>query len=246
MKSLIIIITILYSFVLSQEKILFIGNSFTFYWNLPSIVQAMTDSSGLNIEIYQSTAGGASLKQHWMGDKNLKTRTLINNNKYDVIVLQDYSTNPLLNTVESLDYFSRFIELANNKNIKSILYGTWMFPAIPYKNSYGKDPIIDNLKPISTKYNIPIAPVGTAFRLFQKSFPEISLYTSDNKHPSPVGSYLAACIFYRVITGKKTKGLPRRFTTKDKDGKKIYINIVEKDAALKCQSIADQINLRQY
>ena len=246
MKSLIIIITFLYSFVLSQEKILFIGNSFTFYWNLPSIVQAMANSSDLNIEIYQSTAGGASLKQHWMGDKNLKTRALINNNKYDAIVLQDYSTNPLLNTVESLDYFSRFIELANNKNIKSILYGTWMFPAIPYKNSYGKDPIIDNLKPISRKYNTPIAPVGTAFRLFQKSFPGISLYTSDNKHPSPVGSYLAACIFYRVITGEKTKGLPRRFTTKDKDGKKIYINIVEKDAALKCQSIADQIILQQY
>mgnify|MGYP001366777289 FL=1 len=57
MKSLIIIITFLYSFVLSQEKILFIGNSFTFYWNLPSIVQAMANSSDLNIEIYQSTAG---------------------------------------------------------------------------------------------------------------------------------------------------------------------------------------------
>ena len=89
---------------------------------------------------------------------------------------------------------------------------------MPIKSSYGKDPIISNLIPLSKEFNVPIAPVGTAFRLFQERYPNISLFTSDNKHPSPVGTYLAACIFYRMITKKNSKGLPRRFTTEDKNG----------------------------
>ena len=246
MKSLSIILSFLFSFILSQEKILFVGNSFTFYWNLPSLVNEMCNYSGDIVDIYQSTAGGATLKQHWVGDKNLKTMDLLKENKYSLIILQDHSPNPILKTKESLEYFSRFIKIAKKNSSRSIIYGTWTYPSMPIKSSYGKDPIISNLIPLSKEFNVPIAPVGTAFRLFQERYPNISLFTSDNKHPSPVGTYLAACIFYRMITKKNSKGLPRRFTTEDKNGKKIYINIVEKITAEKCQLLADSIILQQY
>ena len=112
MKSLSIILSFLFSFILSQEKILFVGNSFTFYWNLPSLVNEMCNYSGDIVDIYQSTAGGATLKQHWVGDKNLKTMDLLKENKYSLIILQDHSQNPILKTKESLEYFSRFIKIA--------------------------------------------------------------------------------------------------------------------------------------
>ncbi|MGA0274347.1 MAG: hypothetical protein ACO3J1_08215 [Flavobacteriaceae bacterium] len=53
----------------NQEKILFVGNSFTFYWNLPSQVEQMAKQQQIQWEITQSTAGGATLRDHWQGNK---------------------------------------------------------------------------------------------------------------------------------------------------------------------------------
>ena len=236
----------IFSSIFSQnkEKILFVGNSFTFYWNLPSIVESMAAEKEIFLDIHQSTAGGASLKQHWFGDKNLNTKKLIESGDYSTIILQDYSSNPLLKTKESNEYFNRFIQLVKSNQGQPIIYGTWMFRSISSKKYKGSDPIQNALKPISTKTNTPIAPVGTAFRLFQEKHPEIPIFTSDNKHPSAVGSYLAACIFYKILTGKSPLGLSRRFERKDEYGKKIFLMMVEKGVATKCQTIVDEMFLK--
>ena len=108
----------IFSSIFSQnkEKILFVGNSFTFYWNLPSIVESMAAEKEIFLDIHQSTAGGASLKQHWFGDKNLNTKKLIESGDYSTIILQDYSSNPLLKTKESNEYFNRFIQLVKSNH----------------------------------------------------------------------------------------------------------------------------------
>ena len=103
------------------QKILFVGNSFTFYFNMPLVVESMAKEKGIEIDIYQSTAGGASLKDHWDGNKNLSTVEKIKQGQFDTIILQDYSTNPLANTLESLKYFNKFISLAKSHNAKVII-----------------------------------------------------------------------------------------------------------------------------
>ena len=225
------------------EKVLFVGNSFTFYFNLPLVVESMADEKGVGLDVYQSTAGGASLKDHWIGKKSLSTKSKIQNGKFDKIILQDYSTNPVNKTAESLDYFSRFINLAKSVDAKVYIYGTWPVPVMQGKGYNGIDPIQHALKPLSSQ-NATLIPVGTAFRLFQAEYPEISLYTSDNKHPSPVGTYLAACVFLKVLTGKSPKGLYRRFDRKDENGKKIFLGMVEKTDAKKCQQIVELMNIK--
>ena len=49
----------------APQRILFIGNSYTFFWNLPQNLASMAASQNLSIEARQSTASGASLEQHW-------------------------------------------------------------------------------------------------------------------------------------------------------------------------------------
>ena len=100
------------------------------------------------------------------------------------------------------------------------------------------------MKSITEKTNSRVAPVGTAFRLFQKAHPSIPVFTSDNKHPSAVGTYLAACVFFKMITGESPIGLERRFERKDEFGKKVFLGMIEKGAALKCQTIVDKINIK--
>ena len=58
-------------------KVLFIGNSFTFYFNLPLVVESMAEVKGVDLDVYQSTAGGVSLKDHWSENEKLSTRTIL-------------------------------------------------------------------------------------------------------------------------------------------------------------------------
>ena len=237
---------ILITFISAQEKILFIGNSFTFYWNLPSLVESMAHEKGILLDIYQSTAGGATLKDHWEGKRGLESKKVLKEHVFSTIILQDHSTSPLLKTNESKEYFNRFIKLINKKKSEVILYGTWIYPASPLigKSFNGTDPIQHVLKSIADQTNSRMAPVGTAFRLFQDKHSEISVFTSDNKHPSAVGTYLAACVFFKMLTGESPLGLERRYERKDEYGKKVFLGMVEKGAALKCQKLVDEMEIK--
>ena len=236
---------ILITFISAQEKILFLGNSFTFYWNLPSLVESMAKEKGILLDIYQSTAGAATLKDHWEGKRGLQSMKVLKEHDFSTIILQDHSTSPLLKTVESREYFNRFIKLINKKKSEVILYGTWTYPASPLigKSFIGADPIQYVLKPIADQTNSRMAPVGTAFRLFQEKHPEISVFTSDNKHPSAVGTYLAACVYLKMLTGESPLGLQRRYERKDEYGKKVFLGMVEKGVALKCQKLVDEMEI---
>ena len=228
---------------IEPEKILFVGNSFTFYFNLPLVVESMAEEKSIKLNVVQSTAGGASLKDHWDGKKKLSTKSIIQKNSFSKIILQDYSTNPVMKKTESMKYFKKFIDLINKQKAEIYLYGTWPVPMMEGKEFPGIDPIQEALKPLESD-NIQIVPVGTAFRLFQKKHPNISLFTSDNKHPSPVGVYLAACVFLKTLTGTSPDGLYRRFDRKDENGKKIFLGMVEKSDAKKCQAIISKMDIK--
>ena len=59
------------------KKVLFVGNSYTYFWNLPQNVSLMATDQGINIETAQSTVGGTTWAQHWRGEKGLETRSRI-------------------------------------------------------------------------------------------------------------------------------------------------------------------------
>ena len=70
-------------------------------------------------------------------------------------------------------------------------------------------------KAADTLHGIRI-PVGDAFAVSTEEYPEIDLYTEDDYHPSPCGTYLAACLFYQAITGNssETLGIPDSISEK--------------------------------
>jgi len=71
--------------------------------------------------------------------------------------------------------------------------------------------------------------------------PDISLYDPDQTHPSPTGTYLTACAFYRFFTKRAAKGLPNRLTTLDQDGEKTYLMILPYGDAQFCQAVVDEV-----
>ena len=245
MRKLLLTILYLFSCLAAQDKntenILFIGNSFTFYWNLPLVVEAMANERNYNYDINQSTASSSSLKDHWLENYELKSKTLIATGKYDRVVLQDHSLNPLQNLVESRMYFTDFIEWIIANNGTPYIYATWMYKDISNNNYDALDPIQHALKPLVDKTGSVMVPIDQAFRVFQQSHPNIPIFMSDNKHPSPVGTYLAACVYFRIFTGESPMGLSRRYERKDENGKKIFLGMVQKYSAKICQEIVDEI-----
>ena len=49
---------------LKTKKVLMIGNSFTFYWNLPQVIECMFKEKNINITVDQKTIGGSNLAKH--------------------------------------------------------------------------------------------------------------------------------------------------------------------------------------
>lgn len=245
-----IILLILFSqisWAQKQEKVLFVGNSFTFYWNLPSQLEKMVLEQNIVWDVNQSTAGGATLRDHWKGNKDLKTKEILSQTTYDKVIFQDHSTYPIKNIDTTEYYFLKLKKLLNSQT-KIYLYATWHYPNFPVEGLIIDDSkqIEINLRTISNKYkDIEIIPVGRAFDLFSSKYPDIKLLTDDKKHPSHNGTYLAACVFYASLTGKSSKGLNRRYEDKDSNGKKIYYSIVEEIAASKLQAVADEIVFSQ-
>ena len=231
------------SFIFGQ-KVLFVGNSFTFYWNLPAMVESMAEQKGIKMDIFQSTAGSATLEDHWEGKRDLESVSNIKHGKYDFVILQDHSTYPLENTQISEEYFQKFIELIKSTKAEPVIYSTWMYPGISDQSYNILDPINYNLSSMASLNGVRLAPVGRVFRFFKEANPDISLHTSDDKHPSPVGTYLAACVFFKLLTGESPKGLSRRYVRKDGNGKKIFLGMVETSDAIKCQNIVDSVDIK--
>ena len=55
-------------------------------------------------------------------------------------------------------------------------------------------------------------PVGAAWARLQKERPAFDLYDEDGSHPTPIGTYLNALVFHRVLHGKPAKNPPKRIS----------------------------------
>lgn len=219
-----------------QKRVLFVGNSYTYFWNLPQLVTAMAESQGENIYTQQSTSGGVNWKQHWDGDKELKTQELIKNGDWDVVVLQNHSLSTEKNRDEFFEYGKKLISLVKESGAQPILYVTWAREANPLM----QEGINEAYLKLAEETEIDVLEVGTAWAEAKNIKPELELYHPDGSHPSPYGSYLTAALFYKKLTGKSVLKIPERLISFDKENQKIYLAILmEYDAEFILQFIED-------
>jgi hypothetical protein len=202
---------------LAEQKaiyVLFVGNSYTSVNKLPQLLEQLSAAAKLNspIRCTMATAGGATLEKHW---NNSQFRELLKSRKWDIVVLQEQSLRPL----DGPDLFFEYARLWNKEikanGAKLLFYMTWA-----RKATLEKQPVYtENYRKAARDCGGTVVPVGEAWRVVREQKPDIELFAKDGSHPSPAGSYLAACVFYAAITDKSPVGLPGKFTVKG-DGKK--------------------------
>jgi hypothetical protein len=193
---------------MNSLKALFIGNSYTFCNKMPWIVSKFAELAQRTLVVDMVTQGGVSLEWH---ANNQETLNAIEKGNWDVVVLQDRSLGP----IESRDKMHKFgVEL--NERIQevgteTVLYMTWARQHIPE--------MIDDLAvayiSLAKKINAKVAPVGIAWKNALDANPELILHTEDKSHPTPIGSYLTACIFYSTFYNSSPEGLTGKIIIND-------------------------------
>ena len=221
----------------SGHRVLFVGNSYTYFWNLPQSVQSMALSQGFNMIARQSTAGGTNLGQHWRGEKSLETVSKIQSGDFDQVILQDFSMQALSHPDSMFIYGKKLGDLAHAEGAELFLYMTWSRKWDPYM----QEPITEKYQQLGKELNATVIPVGLAWQRSRELRPDLELYHPDGSHPSPEGTYLTACVMYAVLTDSSPIGLPARLTVTDENGEKLYLNIQTAENAQFLQQVAMEI-----
>ena len=198
---------------------LFVGNSFTSANDLPKTVSLIAGSLGNHLDYDMSAPGGYFLMQH---ASDTQTLDKIRSKPWDFVVLQDQSQAPAqtdaYTDVYVLPYAAQLNDLIHKAHAgtKTVFFETW-----GYKNGDAGDCARDKnicdyagmqKRLDQTYYKMAqaadgkVAPVGDAWSIIKQGYPAIDLYQNDGKHPSPEGTYLAACVFYTTLFGKNVIG----------------------------------------
>jgi hypothetical protein len=186
-------------------RVLFVGNSYIYYNNLPQMVSLISDSLNTKLICKKSTFGGATLGDHWNSRKGLRTQEILSQEKFDIVIIQDNSMWPLEHADSVLMYGKLFCDLIKSKKATPYLYSTWSREATPQTQA-DIDKVYQELA-LQTK--AVLVPVGAVWAEAKTQKPGTQLYFSDGSHPSPLGTFLNALCFVKKITGL----LPTKFAT---------------------------------
>ena len=193
-------------------RVLFIGNSYTYYNNVPGIVAdfARFANTSRTIAVDMVVRGGATLRDHWTsGDALAKLRL----QSWDYVVLQEQSMLGVMlengqPTINDPEFFHRYARLFTREiaaaGAKPVFYLTWSRKATPGL----QERLTLAYASIARETGGLLAPVGPVWQRVRLTRPGLELYDRDGSHPSPAGSYLAATTLWATIAGQPPRGLP--------------------------------------
>jgi hypothetical protein len=213
-------------------RVLFIGNSYTFFnGGLGTIVQqlALSAKHGRPLDFVEVTKGGQTLEGHW---KDGKALAAIRKGGWDVVVLQEHSLRPIEAREKMWLYARMFDREIRKVGARTIFYETWA-----RKN---RPEMYDGLRAayegIANELKAAVAPAGVAWQKVLAANPKLALHVPDLSHPSPAGSYLNACVFYRVLFEQSPEGLTRTISN---TAGKVLFELSEAEALLLQRTAAE-------
>ena len=224
MKNFVFSLLLLFpSLIFSQsnaKRVLWIGNSYTYVNDLPSLLRQLALSGGDSLIMDSNTIGGYTFANHASNAVTLQKLAL---NTNDFVILQAQSQEPSFPPTQvetqTFPYAHQLDSLvhAGSACAKTVFYMTWGRKYGDTQNCPNYPPLCtfegmnDRLrwayKQMADENEALMSPVGMAWKASWEADSTINLWSSDNSHPSLAGSYLAACVFYATILQKNPVGL---------------------------------------
>ena len=213
----------------TSKKVLFLGNSYTYVNDLPSIIDSLANNDGNDLIHDQNTPGGYTLEEHSTNTTSLSKIAL---QSWDFVVLQEQSQRPAFPQSQVATEVYPYAEILNDSIVsndscsETLFFMTWGRQNGDQTNCQYYPPICtyegmqQGLRYSYLKMGVDnyasVAPVGMAWKKVREITNDtINLYSSDESHPSIYGSYLAACVFYTSIFDKSPIGNNYHFNLSD-------------------------------
>ncbi|MEL1248065.1 MULTISPECIES: T9SS type A sorting domain-containing protein [Flavobacterium] len=192
----------------AQEKTLFIGNSMTYFNNMPNLFQEIANSKGKNVQAEYYAPGGTGFINHHV-DNNVYN--LLRNNVWTNVILQPGTSEsagvswPVNTTIQRgqrmIDSIRKYSPCAKIF-LYQIPYGIKATNNVPDYNDYFniQTKIKDSITKMAHGLRIPLIPAGESARNHFSSSQDLLLHSSYNDvHPNLNGSYLVACTAFTTI-----------------------------------------------
>ena len=204
-------------------EVLFIGNSYTFYHDMPRMVTQIAGSAGCKVEVSWATNGGYQLSLH---AQDPTTIDAIHEKPWDGVVLQNQSQQPAFLPEEVRERSLPAVEIlagevyATHPQAQILFYSTWGRRAGDKANCKYNPRVCTfdgHTEALEAGYSVyaeavagDLVRVGRAYQFVERdpaaavSFGD--LYDRDGSHPSLFGSYLTAAVFFYQLTGVSPEG----------------------------------------
>ncbi len=196
-------------------RVLFLGNSYTYYNDLPGLLDSIATNEGDTCVVDSYAPGGYTFNS-LSADANAIAKLALGN--WDFIIIQGQSQEPSFSPGQvaqnTLPYARLLDSVAKAYNpCGSVLYYmTWgrkygdasncaAYPPICTYNGM-QQRLKESYLLMAQNNSSSVAPVGVVWQQVRNVDSTIELYNPDLSHPSLAGSYVAATAFYNSIFHK--------------------------------------------
>src|SRR4051794_39025401 len=189
---------------------LYVGNSFFYYNNgmtgiVGRLLAAADPENRANYRNTMVTISGSGLNWHDMESyfkpgSGMASYSFTADNKvvfnkfekpFDIVVMNDCSQCPVHPQLKDAfhEYARKHSETVVKHGARPVLFMTWAYADKPEMTAQ----LAEQYTIAGNANNALVVPAGLAFAKSVSKNPQINLYAADKRHPSPAGSYLAAC-----------------------------------------------------
>jgi len=200
-----------------KKQILFIGNSYTYYHNMPEeIFMPMAATAGYPVKVTSVTHGGYRLQ--WFADpeneEGQRLREMIRGKHFDWVVLQDHSLITILDSDAFFEGIRGLKELLRDHADRFLLCATWgrkegseTLADLNMSSESMTMQIADMYDEAARRFGMTVAHVGKTFVSYTSKNPLAELYLRDHHHPSLLGGSIAARTILASMTSATLNSL---------------------------------------
>ena len=174
-----------------QISVLFIGNSHTFYNDMPLMVKRRAADEGFDCRAVMIAHGGWFLAQY-TNEPDVRFNLLYGG--FDYVVLQEYA-HPFGPAEKYRDAAVALNDMIRKGGSVPVICETWARKDEPQMQAV----MNETHRAVAEEIGALLAPVGENWRDYAESHPSLEMYAGDGAHASPAGSECAAKYIWETI-----------------------------------------------
>ena len=186
----------------ADATVLLVGNSLTYWNDMPAMVQALADSAGTtDVRVAVVAFPDFSLGDHLSQGA---AQRAIARGRWRAVVLQQGPSALEESRTDLLASARRFATEIRAAGARPALYAPW-----PSQSRAGDfDRSAESYRLAAEAVDGMLFPVGEAWRAAWRRDSTLALYGPDGLHPSVLGSYLAALVIHASLAGTSPVARP--------------------------------------